>query len=91
MLAGRQARLQRLHHEVEQLLNEDERNQEADEDRDGRIDDALPELVEMLQKRHLRFAIVGIVIVPIAIGAGIAPQDAVSFGAIAGIGIEVVR
>jgi len=90
VLPGGQPRLQRLHHEVEQLLDEDERDQEAGEDRDGRIDDAFPELVEVLQERHLRFAIVELVVVTIAVRARISTEDAVSLRAEIRIRIEIV-
>ena len=52
--AGRQRPPRRREDEVEDPVDESETEQNADGDRDARIDDALPELVEMLQERHLR-------------------------------------
>jgi hypothetical protein len=45
----------------------------------------------MLQKRHLRFAVVLLVIVAIAVRTGIASEDAVGLRTKIRIGIEIVR
>src|SRR2546425_7790376 len=52
--AGRQRPPRRREDEVENPVDESEAKQNADGYRDARIDDALPELIEMLEKRHLR-------------------------------------
>jgi hypothetical protein len=41
--------------EIEDRSDEPERGGDADDDGDTGADDAFPELVEMLQKRHLAF------------------------------------
>ena len=41
--------------QIEDRLNEPERGHDPEPDSDARAQDALPELVEMLQKRHLPF------------------------------------
>ncbi len=51
--AGRQQPLHRPHDEVEDLADEEAADDEADDQRDDGVDDASPELVEMLQERHL--------------------------------------
>ena len=56
---ARQDLLQRPHDEREDVVDEEERDQEADDDGDDRDDESLPELVEMLQERHLAAGVFG--------------------------------
>ena len=51
--ARRQRGCQRTHDEVEDAIQEDEGDQKAYAHADERPDDAFPELVEVLEKRHL--------------------------------------
>ena len=53
MAAFGQHAARRLEDEIVQLLVERKADEHADADADDRSHDALPELVEMLQKRHL--------------------------------------
>jgi hypothetical protein len=59
MTARGQDLLQRPHHERKDLIDEEERDQEAHDDGEDRDDQSLPELVEMLQERHLAAGFVG--------------------------------
>ena len=53
LAAGRQQTARRAEQEVGDAVDEGEADHHADGDRQQRVDDALPELVEMLQKGHL--------------------------------------
>ena len=53
LAARRQDGLQRLHDEVEDVLDEEDRDAEADEDAAERPDEALTQLIQMLEERHL--------------------------------------
>ena len=50
---GRKHLPQRPHDELEDVLDEERGDRHADAQRQQRADDALPELVQMLQERHL--------------------------------------
>ena len=57
-----QHRLERADDEIEDVADEDEGDDAADDERDDRCNQPFPELVEMLQERHLAagFEFVGV-------------------------------
>ena len=57
----RQQLLQGLHHEIEDAVDEEIGDQARDAERPGAGDQPVPELVEMLQERHLRAAAIELV------------------------------
>jgi hypothetical protein len=75
LAARRQDLLQRAHDEAEDAVDEGEGDQEPDADGADRDDQPPPELVEVLQKRHLpsRGSVVSIEIVLLGIVVGRRP------------------